>query len=106
MLPSNELTGGQTNEIPPGKPDDVRKLFRDARVVVVTPRRDFMSSTTDKVKGTTNEAVGKAKQGLGKATGSGRLEGEGTIQEAKGKGQKFVGNAKDAVNRAAGAARK
>ena len=65
-----------------------------------------MSSTTDKVKGATNEAVGKAKQGLGKATGSDRLEGEGMIQEAKGKGQKVLGDAKDAVNRAAGAAKK
>ena len=64
-----------------------------------------MSSTTDKIKGATNEAVGKAKQGVGQATGSDRLEGEGTIQEAKVKGQKAMGDAKemakDAVDKAA-----
>jgi uncharacterized protein YjbJ (UPF0337 family) len=64
-----------------------------------------MSSTTDKIKGATNEAIGKAKQGIGEATGSDRMEGEGTIQEAKGKGQKAMGDAKDmakeAVNKAA-----
>ena len=64
-----------------------------------------MSATTDKVKGATNEAVGKAKQKIGEATGSERLENEGTIQEVKGKGQQALGDAKqatkDAVNRAA-----
>jgi len=69
-----------------------------------------MGATTDKIKGAANEAIGKAKQGLGEATGSERLEGEGTIQELKGKGQKAVGDAKkatkDAVNKAADAANK
>jgi uncharacterized protein YjbJ (UPF0337 family) len=68
-------------------------------------RRNFMSATSDKVKGTANEAMGKAKQKIGEATGSERLEGEGAIQEVKGKGQKAVGDAKDmtkdAINRAA-----
>jgi uncharacterized protein YjbJ (UPF0337 family) len=63
-----------------------------------------MSATTDKIKGATNEAIGKAKQGVGQATGSDRLEGEGTVQEVKGKAQKTVGDAKqatkDAVDRA------
>jgi uncharacterized protein YjbJ (UPF0337 family) len=69
-----------------------------------------MSSTTDKVKGTANEAMGKAKQKIGEATGSERLEGEGTIQEVKGKGQKAVGDAKEAtkeaIDKAAAAANK
>jgi uncharacterized protein YjbJ (UPF0337 family) len=69
-----------------------------------------MGSTADKIKGTTNEAIGKAKQGVGRATGSDRLEGEGTVQEIKGKGQKAVGGAKQAtkqaVNNAAAAANK
>jgi uncharacterized protein YjbJ (UPF0337 family) len=69
-----------------------------------------MGATADKVKGATNEAVGKAKQGIGEATGSDRLQGEGTVQEVKGKGQKAVGDAKqatkDAVNDAAAAANK
>jgi uncharacterized protein YjbJ (UPF0337 family) len=67
-----------------------------------------MGSTADKIKGNANEAIGKAKQGIGEATGSDRLEGEGTIQEIKGKGQKVVGDAKDAtkdaVNKAAAVA--
>ena len=69
-----------------------------------------MSATTDKVKGATNEAVGKVKEQIGRATGSERLEGEGTIQEVKGKGQQALGDAKqatkDAVNRAAAEANK
>jgi uncharacterized protein YjbJ (UPF0337 family) len=69
-----------------------------------------MGSTADKIKGTTNEAIGKAKQGVGRATGSDRLEGEGTIQEIKGKGQNALGDAKqatkDGVNNAAAAANK
>ena len=64
-----------------------------------------MGATTDKVKGAANEAIGKAKEKLGEATGSDRLQGEGTIQEVKGKGQQALGDAKqatkDAVNRAA-----
>ena len=64
-----------------------------------------MSATTDKVKGAANEAIGKAKEKIGEATGSDRLQGEGTIQEIKGKGQQALGDAKqatkDAVNRAA-----
>jgi len=67
-----------------------------------------MGSFADKVKGNANEAMGKAKQGIGEATGSDRLQGEGTIQEVKGKGQKAVGDAKeatkDAINKAAAAA--
>jgi uncharacterized protein YjbJ (UPF0337 family) len=69
-----------------------------------------MGATTDKIKGATNEAIGKAKQGIGEATGSDRLQGEGTVQEVKGKGQKALGDAKqatkDAVNDAAAAANK
>ena len=69
-----------------------------------------MGATTDKVKGAANEAIGKAKEKIGEATGSERLQGEGTIQEVKGKGQQALGDAKqatkDAVNRAAAAANK
>jgi uncharacterized protein YjbJ (UPF0337 family) len=60
-----------------------------------------MGSTADKVKGAANEAMGKAKQGIGEATGSDRLQGEGTVQEVKGKGQQALGDAKDAVKDAA-----
>lgn len=69
-----------------------------------------MGATTDKIKGAANEAMGKAKQGVGEATGSDRLQGEGTVQEVKGKGQQALGDvkeaAKDATNRAAAAANK
>jgi uncharacterized protein YjbJ (UPF0337 family) len=73
-------------------------------------KESFMGSTTDKIKGATNEAVGKAKQGVGEATGSERLQGEGVVQEVKGKGQQAMGDAKDAakdaIDRAAGAAKR
>jgi uncharacterized protein YjbJ (UPF0337 family) len=69
-----------------------------------------MGSTMDKVKGATNETVGKAKQGIGEGTDSDKLKGEGTMQEIKGKGQKAMGEAKeatkDAIDRAAGAAKR
>ncbi len=60
-----------------------------------------MGSTTDKIKGTANEAIGKAKQGVGEAVGSGKLKGEGLVQEVKGHGQQALGDAKQAAKDAA-----
>jgi uncharacterized protein YjbJ (UPF0337 family) len=92
------------------KPAVRAELFRNQAVAFTDIEEDFMSSTTDKIKGTANEAMGKAKQGIGEATGSDKMKGEGVVQEVKGKGQKAMGDAKDAareaLDRAAGAAKR
>jgi uncharacterized protein YjbJ (UPF0337 family) len=56
-----------------------------------------MGSTADKIKGYANQAVGKVKETIGRATGSGKTETTGNVQNVKGKAQVATGKTKDTV---------
>lgn len=59
-----------------------------------------MGSTSDKIKGYANQAAGKLKETVGRATGSGKTETSGNVQNIKGKAQVAAGKTKDAVKKA------
>ncbi|MBT2305160.1 CsbD family protein [Variovorax paradoxus] len=55
----------------------------------------------DQVEGRLAKAKGKVKQAVGKVTGSGKLKGEGTVDEATGTVQSTYGDAKEKAKDAA-----
>ena len=89
----------------------INELIAQTHVYVLSNRRtNFMSSTTDKIKGAADKAIGTVKSSVGSAVGSDKMVVEGEAQKVKGHAETAVGDAKDAVkdtaDKAADAVRK